>query len=198
VTVATQGRRQAGAVRAIVALMTAATDPGDVEFTLTVNGQQRAVACGPNTPLLYVLRNDLALIGTRFGCGLGQCGACNVLIGDQVVHSCDTPMWSVGDQPVTTVEALGTLDEPGPLQRAFLAEQAGQCGFCLSGILMSVTALLRAKRDAAEPDVREALDGNLCRCGAHNRIIRAVLAAQAELVTSVEDGQEPDADPDAS
>ena len=148
-------------------------------INLKVNGESSSVPAEPDTPLLYVLRNDLGLVGTRFGCGLGQCGACNVLLGGQVVHSCDTPVWSIGDQPVTTVEEFGTLDEPGLLQRAFLDHQAGQCGFCLSGILVTVTALLRAKPDAGEEDVREALDGNLCRCGAHNRIVRAVLGARS-------------------
>ena len=147
-------------------------------FVLVVNGVRREVECAPDTPLLYVLRNDLGLVGTRFGCGLGLCGACNVIVGDQLVHSCDMPMWSVGDQLVTTVEALGTPDEPGPLQQAFLDEQAAQCGFCLSGILMTATALLASKPDAAEDDIRAALDGNLCRCGAHNRIVRAILAAR--------------------
>jgi nicotinate dehydrogenase subunit A len=118
------------------------------EFVITVNSRARTVTCGPDTPLLYVLRNDLGLVGTRFGCGLGLCGACNVLLAGQVVHACDTPMWAVGDQHVTTVEALGTPERPGPLQRAFLAHRAGQCGFCLSGILVAATALLQTKPDA--------------------------------------------------
>jgi nicotinate dehydrogenase subunit A len=150
------------------------------EFVLTVNGRTSSVTCGPDTPLLYVLRNDLGLVGARFGCGQGLCGACTVLLAGQVVHSCDTPIRAVGDQPVTTVEALGTTERPGPLQRAFLAHGAGQCGFCLSGILVTATALLQTKPDVDEADVREALDGNLCRCGAHNRIVAAVLAARDE------------------
>jgi nicotinate dehydrogenase subunit A len=161
------------------------------EFVLTVNGRTETVTCGPDTALLYVLRNDLGLVGTRFGCGQGLCGACNVLLGGQVVHACDTPVWAVGDQPVTTVEALGTPERPGRLQRAFLEHGAGQCGYCLSGILVTAAALLRTKPDADEADVREALDGNLCRCGAHNGIVAAVLAARDDG----DDGADPDEEP---
>ena len=148
------------------------------EFSLTVNGQRHDVHCDPETPLLYVLRNDLGLMGTRFGCGLGLCGACNVLLADRPVHSCDTPIWSVGAAEVTTVEALGTRQSPSPLQKSFIEFQAGQCGFCLSGILITATALLRRTPEADEATVRAALDDNLCRCGSHNRIVRAVLAAR--------------------
>jgi len=148
------------------------------DFTLSVNGRDHHVRCDRDTPLLYVLRNDLNLFGTRFGCGLGLCGACNVLLDERPVHSCDTPMWAVGDSAVTTVEALGTQEHLGTLQQSFIDHQAAQCGFCLSGILISATALLRDRPDADEDAVRAALDDNLCRCGSHNRIVRAVLAAR--------------------
>jgi nicotinate dehydrogenase subunit A len=148
------------------------------DFALSVNGTRRDVRCDPETPLLYVLRNDLGLAGTRFGCGLGLCGACNVLVGERVVHSCDTPMWTIGSAEVTTVEGLGAPDSPSPLQRSFVRHQAAQCGFCLSGILITATALLRSEPHADEAAVRSALDKNLCRCGSHNRIVRAVLAAR--------------------
>jgi nicotinate dehydrogenase subunit A len=156
------------------------------EFTLTVNGNRHRVRCDPQTPLLYVLRNDLGLVGTRFGCGLGLCGACNVLLDEQPVHSCDTPIATVREARVTTVEALGTVESPSPLQQSFLDHQAGQCGFCLSGILISATALLRRTPEADEPTIRAALDGNLCRCGAHNRIVRAVLAARPGMTVLAE------------
>jgi nicotinate dehydrogenase subunit A len=126
------------------------------------------------------LRNDLGLLGTRFGCGEGTCGACNVLLDDHCVHSCDTPVSVVGDREVTTVEGLGSASEPGALAEAFDREQAGQCGYCLSGILATTTALLRRVPRPDESQVRVALDGNLCRCGSHNRIVRAVLAAAAD------------------
>jgi nicotinate dehydrogenase subunit A len=146
------------------------------EFTLRVNSRTHRVRCDRDTPLLYVLRNDLELMGTRFGCGLGLCGACNVLLDDRPVHSCDTPIWAVGDAEVTTIEALGTTQEPGPLQQSLLDHQAAQCGFCLSGIVITATALLRREPNADEAAVRSALDANLCRCGSHNRIVRAILA----------------------
>jgi nicotinate dehydrogenase subunit A len=148
------------------------------DFTLLVNGLEHRIHCDPDAPLLYILRNDLGLVGTRFGCGLGLCGACNVLLDGHPVHACDTPIWAVQDKSVTTVEALGTPEGPGELQQSFIEHQAAQCGFCLSGILMSATALLRDRPDADEVAVRSALDANLCRCGSHNRIVRAVLAAR--------------------
>jgi nicotinate dehydrogenase subunit A len=164
-------------------------------FTLLVNGTRRAVTTAPDTPLLYLLRNHLGLKGARFGCGLGQCGACMVLLDGHATPSCDLPVWSVEGHEVVTVEGLAappdtSPDSPrddgggqvalGPIQRAFRAEQAAQCGYCMSGILISATALLRANPDPTEREVREALDRNLCRCGAHTRVIRAVLRAAEE------------------
>lgn len=151
------------------------TAPGVAEhedFTLRVNGREHCVRCARDTPLLYVLRNDLGLKGSRFGCGLGQCGACMVLLDGHATPSCDFPVWAAEGHTVVTVEGLAD----GPLQQAFLAEQAAQCGFCMSGILIRATALLREK-EPDERQVREALDGNLCRCGSHTRVIRAVLRA---------------------
>lgn len=151
------------------------------DFTLSVNGREAQVSCEPQTPLLYVLRNDLDLRGTRFGCGLGRCGACTVLLDGRPVQSCDTPVAAVEGRAVTTIEGLGDGGQPGPLQREFLNHQAAQCGFCLSGILVTATALLRRSPEADEAEIRRALDGNLCRCGSHNRILRAVLAARSSF-----------------
>ena len=145
---------------------------------LVVNGERRRVGAAPDAPLLYVLRNDLGLLGSRFGCGTGQCGACFVLVEGRAVPSCDTPLWSVAGKTVTTVEGLGGKD--GALHRvqeALLAEQAAQCGYCISGIAVSAAALLQSNPSPSEAQVRAALDRNLCRCGAHNRIVRAVLRA---------------------
>ena len=142
-----------------------------------VNGIERTVAAEPSTPLLTVLRGPLELTGTRFGCGANQCGACNVLLDDHVVASCDTPLWAVTGKNVSTIEGLGTPEQPHPLQIAFMAEQAMQCGYCVSGILISAAALLRHNPDPTEAEVKAALDRNLCRCGAHNRMVRAVLRA---------------------
>lgn len=144
---------------------------------LRVNGVERTVEADPGTPLLAVLRGALGLTGSHFGCGAGQCGACNVLLEDRAVASCDTPLWVAAGKDVTTVEGLGTPERPHPLQSAFIAEQAMQCGYCISGILISAAALLRQNPDPSETEVRAALDRNLCRCGAHNRIVRAVLRA---------------------
>ena len=148
---------------------------------LTVNGAAHEVRAPADTPLLYVLRNDLGLKGTRFGCGSGECGACFVLIDDRAMPACDTPLWSAAGKSVTTVEVLAEGDTPHALQRAFIAEQAGQCGYCLSGILMSAAALLKTNPRPSEAEIRLALDRNLCRCGAHNRIVRAIQRAAAEL-----------------
>jgi nicotinate dehydrogenase subunit A len=148
---------------------------------LEVNGQRRSVAAGPDTPLLYVLRNDLGLVGSRFGCGTGQCGACFVIIEGKAVPSCDTPLWSVEKKSITTVEGLAKGGELHPVQKALLAEQAAQCGFCISGIAVSAAAFLQTHPSPTEKQVREALDRNLCRCGAHNRVVRAVLRAAKEM-----------------
>jgi nicotinate dehydrogenase subunit A len=150
---------------------------------LRVNGTERSVEADPGASLLGVLRGQLALTGTNFGCGANQCGACHVLIDGAAVAACDTPLWAAAGKDIVTVEGLGTPERPHPLQRAFLAEQAGQCGYCLPGILISAAALLRRNPDPSDADVRAALDRNLCRCGAHNRIVRAVLRAAKEART---------------
>jgi nicotinate dehydrogenase subunit A len=144
---------------------------------LVVNGRRVSVAAGQETPLLDVLRNHLGLMGTRFGCGLEQCGCCTVLIDGEPVKSCAKPLWTVGGKSILTIEGLGTPQRPHPLQRAFLDEQAGQCGFCLSGILMTAKALLDRNPAPSRAEIAQALDGNLCRCGAHHRILRAVARA---------------------
>jgi len=151
-------------------------------ITITVNGAARVVAASEDTPLLYALRNDLNLKGTRFGCGQGLCGACHVLVDGHATPSCDTPLWSVAGKAITTVEGLGTPEAPHALQRAFIAEQAAQCGYCSSGVIIGAAALLGRNPDPTEAQVREALDRNLCRCGTHNRIVRAVLRAAREMV----------------
>ncbi len=149
-------------------------------ITLTVNGASHEVDAEPETPLLYVLRNDLKLKGTRFGCGTGLCGACTVVIDGAAVQSCDLPVSAAAGKSVTTIEGLGTLERPHALQRVFIEEQAGQCGFCLSGIIMSAKALLDAKPKANDAEIREALARNLCRCGTHDRILRAIRRAAGE------------------
>jgi nicotinate dehydrogenase subunit A len=146
-----------------------------------LNGVETAVEADPNRSLLELLRGQLGMTGPHFGCGANECGACNVIIGDRAVASCDTPLWSVADKDVTTVEGLGNEQQPHPLQRAFIAEQAMQCGYCVPGILMSAAALLMRNRNPSSDDVKAALDRNLCRCGSHNRIVRAVLRAAAEM-----------------
>jgi nicotinate dehydrogenase subunit A len=143
---------------------------------LTVNGQRHAVAAADDTSLLLALRNELKLGGPKFGCGLGQCGACTVHIGDEAVRSCVTPLSAV-NAPVTTVEGLGTADRPHPVQAAFIAEQAAQCGYCINGMVMTTVAFLKKTPRPSEAELRGALDGNLCRCGTHMRILRAVRRA---------------------
>ncbi len=153
---------------------------GSQRFTIRVNGRDCEVQAEPETPLLYVLRNDLKLAGTRFGCGEGQCGACNVLFDGHAVQSCDTPLWSVPGHEVTTVEGLSGAGGLHPVQQAFLDEQAIQCGYCIDGIIISAVALLRRNPDPSDAELREALDRNLCRCGTHVRVLRAIRrAAQA-------------------
>jgi nicotinate dehydrogenase subunit A len=148
--------------------------------SLKVNGAVVSVAAEPATPLLYVLRNDLGLNAAKFGCGLGQCGACTVLVDGAPVRSCSTPIGTLGHSEITTLEGFGTVEEPHPLQAAFMAEQAAQCGYCIAGMIMMAKALIDRIPQPSEDEVRLGLIGNLCRCGVHNRAIRAVLkAAQA-------------------
>ena len=146
-----------------------------------LNGVETEIDADPDTSLLAILRGQLGMTGPHFGCGAGECGACNVIVGDHAVTSCDTPLWSVADKDVTTIEGLGNPQKPHPLQRAFIAEQALQCGYCVSGILMTAAALLKRNPTPSNADVRAALDRNLCRCGSHNRMVRAVLRAAAEM-----------------
>ncbi len=143
---------------------------------ITVNGRRHEVQASPDTPLLYVLRNELELNGPKFGCGLAQCGACTVHVGGRPVRSCSVPVSAI-DAPVTTIEGLGTPEKPHPLQSAFVAEQAVQCGYCINGMVMTAAAFLRENPRPSEAQIRTALDGNLCRCGTHMRIIRAVKKA---------------------
>lgn len=148
--------------------------------TLIVNGTRRTVAAEPDTPLLYVLRDELELNGAKFGCGLGQCGACTVLVDGEPVFSCVTPVMLLEGRHVRTVEGLGTIDAPGPVQSAFIEEQAAQCGYCIAGMIMRAQALLARNPDPGDDDILAALEPSLCRCGTHMRIIRAVKrAAQA-------------------
>lgn len=146
-------------------------------ISFTVNGAEKAVSTEPDTALIHVLRQELELTGTHLGCGLNQCGACNVLVDGIVTASCDTPLWSIAGKKITTVEGLGSRAIPHALQTAFIEEQAAQCGYCISGILVSAAALLRDNPDPDRNQICEALDGNLCRCGAHQRIIKAIQKA---------------------
>lgn len=157
------------------------TSKEPVPRTLTVNGRRVSVHVEDETALLYVLRNHLGLKGTRFGCGLGVCGACYVLVDGRPTYSCDTPVSAVEGTAITTVEGLGNASDPHPVVRALHHAQAAQCGYCMSGIVVSAASLLAANPDPSEAEVRAALDDNLCRCGAHNRVVRAVLAAAAEM-----------------
>jgi nicotinate dehydrogenase subunit A len=149
-------------------------------MALHVNGQTAQISVDdPNMPLLYALRNDLGLHGPRFGCGLGQCGACTVHIDGNAVRSCITPLSSVGNRNVVTLEGLGTPEKPHPMQQAFIDEQAVQCGYCINGMIMEAAAFLAKTRNPSEEQIREALASNLCRCGTHLRILRAVKRAAA-------------------
>jgi len=150
-------------------------------YALRVNGKTRAVSVEPSTPLLYVLRNDLELNGPKFGCGLSQCGACTVLMDGKPIRSCVTPVASAAKGQITTIEGLGTLERLHPLQRAFIAEQACQCGYCGNGMVMSAKALLDGNPAPTELEIKRALDGHLCRCASHNRIVRAVQRAAREM-----------------
>lgn len=146
-------------------------------LTITVNGAKHDVTAEPDTPLLYVLRNDLQLHGPKFGCGLAQCGACTVHLNGVAIRSCVTPVSAATSAEVTTLEGLGTAEKPHPLQQAFIQEQAAQCGYCISGMIMTSAALLKQTPHPSDTDIRAALAGNLCRCGTHLRIMRAVTSA---------------------
>jgi nicotinate dehydrogenase subunit A len=144
------------------------------KITLNVNGKQHVLAIDPETPLLFVLNDELGLHGPRFGCGMAQCGACTVIIRGQAVRSCVMPVSAVGQNEVTTLEGLGTPEQPHPIQQAFIDEGAAQCGFCLSGVILTAKAFLDGKPGASDPEIRDALGGVLCRCFVHTRMLRAI------------------------
>ena len=148
---------------------------------LSVNGQTREVSADPDTPLLYVLRDELALRGPRFGCGLGQCGACTVIINGAAVRSCLYPVSAAAGQKITTLEGLGSTAKPHPLQQAFIDEQAAQCGYCINGMIMTAKALLDSNPHPTEEEIKTTLAANLCRCGTHLRIVRAIQRAAKEM-----------------
>ena len=148
-------------------------------FTLKVNGQSHTVDVDPTTPLLYVLSDDLALKGPKFGCGLGQCGACTAIVNGRAVRSCRTPVSTVNGATIVTLEGLGTPEKPHPIQKAFIDEQAAQCAYCANGMIMAAAALVSRNEQPTRAQIRATLNGNLCRCGSHMRIIRAVERAAA-------------------
>ena len=148
---------------------------------ITVNGESHLVDAAPDAPLLYVLRNDLGLNGPKFGCGLGQCGACAAIVGGNLVRTCSMPLRDIGTDDVTTLEGLGSVENPHALQKAFITEQAAQCGYCTSGIIMAAKVLLDRNRNPDDEEIKNALADHLCRCGVHNRVIRAVRRAAGEL-----------------
>lgn len=150
-------------------------------ISITVNGRTHDVVAESETPLLYVLRNETGCKGVRYGCGLGQCGSCTVIIDGKPVQSCDVPVSAVAGKSITTIEGIGTVDQPHPLQRAFVEEQAAQCGYCATGIIMSAKALLDVNKSPSDAELQQALSRNLCRCGTHQRIMRAVKRAAAEM-----------------
>ena len=159
--------------------------------TLNVNGASHRLEIDPSTPLLYALRDDLQLNAAKYGCGLGQCGACTVLVEGRPVFSCLLPVAALGDRKVETVEGLGALQRPGPVQQAFAAEQAAQCGYCIPGMMIRTEALLRANTRPTEGEVRDALSPSLCRCGTHMRILRAVRRAAVAMGGGVQGAAEP-------
>jgi nicotinate dehydrogenase subunit A len=150
-------------------------------YVLNINGSNQTVDADPDTPLLYVLRDDLRLNGAKFGCGLGQCGACTVMAGRDAVMSCLMPVSAVGARAVRTVEGLGTAAQPGRLQRAFIAEQAAQCGYCIAGMIMRAQALLEKNPAPTDAQIRSHMALNLCRCGTHMRILRAIRRASDDM-----------------
>jgi len=151
-------------------------------YRLTVNGLSHEVAAAPETPLLYVLRNDLGLNGPKFGCGLGQCGACAALVGGKLTRTCSIALRDVGGVPVVTLEGLGTMQKPHPLQKAFIDAQAAQCGYCSNGMIMAAKALLDRNPKPSDEEIKDALADQLCRCGTHNRIVSAVRNVAMEPV----------------
>src|SRR5687768_9161797 len=157
---------------------------------LDVNGREHQVEADEATPLLYVLRDDLELNGAKYGCGLGQCGACTVLVDDKPVFSCIVPIAALQGRRVTTLEGLGTTDQPGPLQRAFIEEQAAQCGFCIPGMIMRAQALLLSNNSPSEAQIRDHMRANLCRCGTHMRILAAVRRAAGNVRSAAAQGRE--------
>ena len=146
-------------------------------ISLRVNGKSQVVDTDPSTPLLYVLRDDLELNGPKFGCGLSQCGACTVIVDDKAVRSCSLPVSAVGNRKIITLEGLGSVAHPHRLQKAFVEEQAAQCGFCMNGIIMTAKVLLDKTPNPTDADIKRALNGNLCRCGSHVRVLRAIKRA---------------------
>jgi nicotinate dehydrogenase subunit A len=155
---------------------------------LTLNGASRTIQSSPDTPLLYVLRNECGLNAAKYGCGLGQCGACTVIIDGEAVFSCITPVMLAENRKVTTLEGLGTADHPGKLQEAFIQEQAAQCGYCIPGMMMRAQALLDRTPDVSEEEIRAELEPHLCRCGTHMRILRAILRAAKSVLTPTVSG----------
>jgi len=149
--------------------------------SITVNGRTHSVEAAADTPLLYVLRNDLELNGAKYGCGFAQCGACTVVIEGKPVRSCVTPVSAVAGKPITTIEGLGSNGAPHPLQKAFIEEQAAQCGYCTGGIIMTAYALLATNAHPSDAEICAALDGNICRCGTHARVLRAIKKAAGAL-----------------
>jgi nicotinate dehydrogenase subunit A len=155
-----------------------------VKLTLQVNGAPHTVNVDPQTPLLYVLQDELHLNAPHFGCGMAQCGACTVLMGSQVIRSCVKPVGSVGRSPITTLEGLGTTEKPHPIQQAFIDEGAAQCGYCLSGVILTAKALLDATPNPTDQEIRDALGGVMCRCFAHTRMLRAIRRYARQLHSS--------------
>ena len=153
-------------------------------MTLKVNGQDHEVDADPDTPLLYVLRDDLELNAAKFGCGLGQCGSCTVIVDGKAVLSCVTPLLLLEGKKITTLEGLGTIEAPAPIQRAFIEEQAAQCGYCIAGMMMRAQALLQRNSKPTDAQIRSELELNLCRCGTHMRILRAVHRASQLMQTA--------------
>ena len=157
-------------------------DQALVQFS--VNGQTVECELDTDTKLVYILRNDLRLKGTRFGCGTGNCGSCTVLLDDQAIQSCDIPLWSVAGKSITTIEGLGSVQTPHPIQAAFIDEQAAQCGYCINGMMMSLAGLLKNNNDPSDDELVTTLDRHLCRCGTHMRILNAARRAIVSLKAS--------------